>query len=323
MADKNVTPAEICLAGGCFWGLEKYISEIHGVIKTEVGYANGKTENPTYEDVCYKNTGHAEVVYVTYDPNVVSLRFLLDLFYDAINPTSKNKQGNDVGTQYRSGIYYIEENDKATITTSIAKLQEKYKEPIAIEVNNLKNYTKAEGYHQKYLDKNPGGYCHIGKEKFNKAKTAIVDPNTYVPLPREQLRDALTPIQYEVTQKNATERPFDNEFWNHYQKGLYVDITSGEPLFLSSDKFESSCGWPSFSRPIDPNTVKQITDTSFGMHRSEVRSRVGDAHLGHIFEDGPKELGGNRYCINSASLKFIPKADMEKKGYGHLVPFVE
>lgn len=161
---------EIYLAGGCFWGTEKYLASIHGVVKTDVGYANGNTVSPTYEEVCHNNTGHAETVKVIYNPSQIRLEFLLSLFYDAIDPTSVNRQGGDIGTQYRSGIYCVDEEDKAIIDASIQKLQEKYDQPIAIEVLPLKNYYPAEEYHQKYLDKNPGGYCHIGRHKFEEVK---------------------------------------------------------------------------------------------------------------------------------------------------------
>lgn len=165
---KNLS--EIYLAGGCFWGTEKYLSNVKGIIKTEVGYANGNTKKPTYEEVCHNNTGHAETVKVLYDPKQISLEYLLNLYYDVINPTSINRQGEDVGNQYRTGIYYVEDNDKKTILDSIGELQKKYDKPIAIEVLNLQNYYPAEEYHQKYLDKNPNGYCHISPDKFEKVK---------------------------------------------------------------------------------------------------------------------------------------------------------
>jgi peptide methionine sulfoxide reductase msrA/msrB len=315
--------SEIYLAGGCFWGLEKYIASIQGVCATQVGYANGTTQNPTYEEVCSQSTGHAETVHVTYDPNILPLAFLLELYYEAIDPVSHNRQGGDIGTQYRSGIYFVHEENRLVIEQSIARLQSRYSKPIAIEVLPLSNFSPAEEYHQSYLDKNPEGYCHIGKKQFEKAAQAVVNPADYSLPNIHSLRKDLTPMQYEVTQHSATEPPFQNEFYNTFQSGIYVDITTGEPLFSSSDKFESGCGWPSFSKPIDPNVVRNKPDTSHGMMRTEVRSRAGNAHLGHVFHDGLKELGGLRYCINSASLRFIPKEEMQQQGYGYLLDLID
>ncbi|WMC92057.1 peptide-methionine (R)-S-oxide reductase MsrB [Kineothrix sp. MB12-C1] len=307
---------EIYLAGGCFWGTEKYLQGVNGILETEVGYANGNTENPTYEEVCHYNTGHAEAVKVVYENTVIGLPFLLELYYDVINPVSINKQGNDIGSQYRTGIYFVQDEDEAIIRESIDKLQLKYEQKIAIEVKRLENYYRAEDYHQKYLDKNPQGYCHIGVDKFEKAKKAVDTSKKYTKKSGQELRESLTELQFEVTQNSATEQPFHNEYFDEFREGIYVDITTGEPLFLSDDKFESGCGWPSFSRPIDASLIKDVMDTSFGRIRTEVRSKTGDAHLGHVFEDGPTELGGLRYCINSASLRFIPKESMEQEGYG-------
>lgn len=315
--------SEIYLAGGCFWGLEKYLASIHGVKSTQVGYANGNTENPTYEEVCEQNTGHVETVRVIYDSAVISLEFLLELYYEVIDPISHNRQGGDVGKQYRTGIYYQSEEDAPVIEHSTAKLQSRYNKPIAIEIMPLRNFSIAEEYHQKYLDKNPFGYCHIGQEQFAKATKAIVNPDLYPAMDSNSLREKLTLKQYEVTQNNATEPPFQNEFYETFTPGIYVDITTGEPLFSSSDKFESGCGWPSFSKPIDPNVIREKSDLSHGMMRTEVRSRSGNAHLGHVFTDGPKESGGLRYCINSASLRFISKSDMEREGYGYLLSLID
>jgi peptide methionine sulfoxide reductase msrA/msrB len=319
---------EIYLAGGCFWGLEKYISMIPGVVSTEVGYANGKTKEPTYEDVCHRNTGHAETVKAVYDPSKISLSFLLSQFYDVIDPTSLNRQGNDRGTQYRTGIFFTNPSDEPVIVKSIQELQKKYNKPIAIEVLPLMQYASGETYHQNYLDNNPGGYCHIGRDKFAKAAAAVekkspmeeespMDKKTPIEKKsREELKKTLTETQFEVTQNSRTEPPFQNEYHDLFREGIYVDVTSGEPLFVSTDKFDSGCGWPSFSRPIKDELIVEKPDNTLFRHRIEVRSKFANAHLGHVFTDGPKEMGGLRYCINSASLRFIPKEEMEQQGYG-------
>ncbi len=313
---------KIVFAGGCFWGSEKYLSLIHGVQHTTVGYANGKTENPSYEQVCHEDTGHAEAVMVEYDPQLLPLSFLLQLFYESIDPTTLNRQGGDTGTQYRSGVYYINEANRPDIERSLQLLQQNFSQPVVVEVAPLENFYTAEEYHQKYLDKNPGGYCHISPAQFALAKSARVPKSAYAPKSDEQLKATLTSEQYAVTQQNATEPPFKNEFWDKEQKGIYVDITSGEPLFSSCDKYNSGCGWPSFSQPIDPAVVTAHQDLSAGMQRTEVRSRSGNAHLGHVFPDGPASKGGLRYCINSASLRFVPYQDMDAQGYGYLKDLV-
>lgn len=314
---------EIYLAGGCFWGLEEYLANLPGVIETEVGYANGNTENPSYEQVCRENTGHAETVHTVYDSEKISLGFLLERYFEVIDPTSLNRQGGDVGSQYRTGIYYVNEEDRLIAHKALDKLQQSYRKRIAVELLPLKNFYRAEDYHQKYLQKNPHGYCHIPRSRFADAKMAHDPSKRYIRRSDEELKEMLTPDQYAVTRQNATEPPFRNAYFDEHRKGIYVDITTGEPLFASSDKFDSGCGWPSFSRPIPGSSIVEKLDTSHGMLRTEVRSGIGDAHLGHVFEDGPEELGGLRYCINSASLRFIPKEEMEAEGYGHLLSLVE
>ncbi len=305
---------EIYFAGGCFWGVEKYFSYIEGVIETKVGYANGSTEFPTYEEVCTKNTGHAETVKVTYDDNKVFLMYLTDMFFQIIDPVSVNRQGGDVGAQYRTGIYYRDKEEKAMLLSMKEKYQRKYKEPIAVEIKELENFYPGEEYHQHYLDKNPGGYCHISRELFEKAKKGLMFP--YIKKEREELKERLTSLQYEVTQNRGTEPPFQNSYNKLFEEGIYVDVTTGEPLFLSTDKFESGCGWPAFAKPISPSLLVEKEDRSHSMIRTEVRSKIGDSHLGHVFEDGPLKRGGLRYCMNSAALLFIPIKDMEEKGYG-------
>ena len=336
--NKNMNYKTIYLAGGCFWGTDHFLGLVHGVENTEVGYANSNVPNPTYKEVCTGRTGAAETVKVVYNPEEVSLPFLLDLYYKTIDPTSLNKQGNDRGTQYRTGIFYTDSSELSLIERSLDTLQRHFTKPLAIEVAPLRNFYPAEEYHQDYLDKNPGGYCHINPGLFKLAKevrdTSVMKNGSqnvssgsmerkYEKPSEAELRKKLTPLQYEVTQNAATERPYANEYNKEFRPGIYVDIVTGEPLFLSTDKFESGCGWPAFSKPISPDLIKGYTDTSHGMNRIEVRSSTGDSHLGHVFNDGPAEKGGLRYCINSASLKFIPLADMDKEGYGDLIPLVK
>lgn len=301
----------IYLAGGCFWGVQKYLSLIPGVIKTTSGYANGATENPSYKEVC-SDSGHAETVRVVYDEKTVSLTALLDLYAEIIDPVAVNRQGGDTGMQYRTGIYYEDEQDRSLLPGWLTLLQESLSEPVAIELMPLQNFYPAEEYHQNYLDKNPGGYCHIPAAKFDLARKGAQKSSS----DQDRLRSQLTPLQYEVTMNGATEPPFDNAYFDTFEPGIYVDITSGRPLFASTDKFESGCGWPAFAKPIDPALLTQLPDYSYGRSRTEVRASGSGAHLGHVFEDGPKELGGLRYCINSASLRFIPRAEMEQAGYG-------
>ena len=312
----------ICFAGGCFWGTEHFFKQIRGVVSTEVGYANGKTDTaPTYEEVSTETTGFAETVRVTYDPAVITLDQLIQLYFQTIDPTSLNRQGNDQGTRYRTGIYYTDEADAETIHRAIAALAVKLGKPVAVEEGKLRNFYPAEEYHQDYLVKHPTGYCHISPALFEMARKANPAPR-YSRKDDATLRRTLTEEQYDVTQNSATERPFTNAYCGEFRPGIYVDITTGEPLFVSTDKFESGCGWPAFSKPIDKSLITEHADHSHGMERTEVRSKTGNAHLGHVFTDGPKDRGGLRYCINSASLRFVPRDRMEAEGYGDYLKLV-
>ncbi len=309
----------VYFAGGCFWGVEEYFSRVDGVIDSVSGYANGKSENPSYEDVCYRNTGHSEAVKIDYNSAVVSLQELLVHLFRIIDPTSLNRQGNDRGTQYRTGIYYTDENQKSVALAFLKEMQKNYSSKIVVELEPIKQFFIAEDYHQDYLKKNPSGYCHIN---LSLASESIVDEDDYKIFDKSNLKDRLSDLEYRVTQEATTERPFSSEFTSSSEVGIYVDIVSGEPLFLSTDKFESGCGWPSFTKPISSDTMKYKNDNTLGMIRIEVRSRAADSHLGHVFDDGPVEQGGLRYCINGASLKFIPLSKMEELGYKNYIPLL-
>ncbi len=313
-------PKEIYFAGGCFWGVEAFMQKLPGVLDVVSGYANGNWDNPSYEDLIYRDSGHAETVKVTYDARITDLNLLMDYYFTVINPTSVNRQGNDVGVQYRTGIYYTDPQDKPVIEARMQEEQKKYERTIAVEVLPLKRFDPAEEYHQDYLQKNPGGYCHID---LGLADQIRIDPARYPKPSDAELKKMLTDEQYEVTQNSATEGSFSNEYWDLFEPGLYVDVVTGEPLFSSRDKYDSGCGWPSFSQPIIPEVVTFHEDKRYNMVRTEVRSRSGDSHLGHLFEDGPAELGGKRYCINSASIRFIPEAEMIEEGYGYLLSAVQ
>lgn len=308
---------DIYLAGGCFWGVEEYFSRVSGVTEAVSGYANGKGNTTKYELI--GQTGHAETVKVTYDKNQISLREILLHYFRIIDPTSVNKQGNDRGSQYRTGVYYTEKEDSPVIDEVFAEQAKKLEQPLAVEKGPLQNFVEAEDYHQDYLKKNPNGYCHIN---VNQASYPVIDEGLYHKPSDEEIKKNLTAQEYAVTQQNDTERAFSNRYWDQFEDGIYVDIVTGEPLFSSRDKYDSGCGWPSFSKPISPDVATYKEDKSFNMVRTEVRSRVGDSHLGHVFTDGPKDKGGLRYCINSLSIRFIPKAEMESKGYGYLLEYV-
>lgn len=297
----------IYFAGGCFWGTEHFFKQISGVVATTAGYANSRVPYPSYKDVCTGTTMAAEAVEVRYDPSRVGLRTLIAMYFLTIDPLSVNRQGNDIGTQYRTGIYYTDERQRHVAEEAVKSLSDSLRQQVAVEVMPLLNFYPAEDYHQDYLEKTPGGYCHINPELFARARNI----------------GRLTPEQEAVTRRSATEPPFHNAYWDEDRDGIYVDVTTGEPLFLSTDKFNSGCGWPSFTRPISAKSLSEIPDTSHGMTRTEVRSTIGDAHLGHVFNDGPRERGGLRYCINSAALRFIPLEEMEKEGYGSYISLLD
>ena len=317
--DLDKTENVIYLAGGCFWGIEALMQSIPGVLDAQSGYANGTgPEDAAYQTVCTGTTGFRETVRVEYDPERVSLDALLLAYFYVIDPTVQNRQGNDIGSQYQTGVYYTNDRAKETVER-IAAIERGRSQAFFVEIGPLVNFYPAEEYHQDYLAKNPGGYCHIPREEMELFAGLRIDPGDYQKPAAEIIRDKLTAEQYRVTQESGTERPFDNAFWDQFEKGIYVDVVTGEPLFSSTDKLKSGCGWPAFSKPIEAAAVVERPDVSFGTRRTEVRSRAGDSHLGHVFAGAPESPNGVRYCINSAALRFIPYAKLEAEGYGYLL----
>lgn len=313
----NTQLESVYMAGGCFWGIERYIQAISGVRSTQVGYAQSTVERPTYDQVCSGSTDAVECVEVVYDLQMVSLRTLVLLFLDVIDPFSVDQQGNDKGRQYRSGLYWQQGNraQETEFTKALSELADRKGTYPVVEVEELRNFYAAEDDHQDYLLKHPGGYCHIPMEKI----AGVSKRQHFI----EQIWD-LDPLAFQVTQRAATERPFENAYDTNFRPGIYVDRISGQPLFSSADKFDAGCGWPSFSQPIDATVLSEHQDFKlFGHPRTEVRSALSDSHLGHVFADGPADTGGLRYCINSASLTFIPLEAMEEQGYGDYIKLVE
>lgn len=307
--------AKATFAGGCFWCMVKPFHKYEGVERVISGYTGGHVDNPTYQQVCSETTGHLEAVEITFDPEVISYEELLRIYWRQIDPTDGGGQFNDRGESYRPAIFYHSEEQRAAAERSKQEVEDsgRFDRSIEVDIRPAKTFWEAEDYHQDYYKKNPFRYemYRVGSGRAKFIKEAWSDRKQ-----QQALRERLTPMQYKVTQENGTEPPFQNEYWDEEREGLYVDIVDGTPLFTSHDKFQSNCGWPSFSRPIDERLVDLNMDTSHHMVRTEVRSKHGDSHLGHVFDDGPKELGGLRYCINSAALRFIPVEELEEAGYG-------
>jgi peptide methionine sulfoxide reductase msrA/msrB len=302
-------------AGGCFWCMVSPFDELPGIIKVVSGYTGGHKVNPTYKEVCSETTGHKEAVQITFDPAIFPYKRLLEQYWASVDPTDAGGQFFDRGESYETAIYYHSEaqREAAEASKKAIAASGRFSQPIVTPILAAVTFYPAEEYHQDYHKKNT---THYKAYRHGSGRDRFIESHWNPEKDKEILKKKLTKIQYEVTQNNGTEPAFHNEFWDHKQDGIYVDIVSGAPLFTSLDKFDSGCGWPSFTKPLISETVEEKVDRTHGMKRVEVRSTEANSHLGHVFNDGPAQTGGLRYCINSAALRFVPKEDMEKEGLG-------
>lgn len=311
----NDTIEKAIFAGGCFWCMVEPFDQRPGINNVISGYTGGHTDNPTYEEVCSNTTGHVEAVQITFDSSIVSFKDLVELFWQQIDPTDAGGQFHDRGESYQTAVFYHNAKQKEIAEESKAELiaSKKFNKPIVVPILPAETFYEAEEAHQYYYKKNQ---MHYRAYKKGSGRAQFIQDNWTKKYDENELKQRLTPEQYFVTQEDGTEKPFQNEYWDNTVEGIYVDIVSGEVLFSSKDQYDAQCGWPSFTKPLVPQHIIENLDTTAGMIRTEIRSKNANSHLGHVFEDGPVDAGGLRYCMNSAAMQFIKKEDLEKEGYG-------
>jgi len=316
-SEPKVGLEQATFGSGCFWCTEAVYQQLRGVEKVVSGYSGGHRDNPSYQEVTSGLTGHAEVIQIDFDPSQISYDELLEVFWETHDPTTLNRQGADVGTQYRSVVFFHNQQQKQLAEEYKKKLDaaKAFAQPIVTEISSFEKFYPAEGYHQDYYAQNKRQpYCAmVIAPKVDKVRevfasklkgTRETERKSDVDWSQVDWKSKLSPEQYRITREEGTERPFENEYWDNKRSGQYQCVSCGLPLFESSTKYKSGTGWPSFFKPIDKKNVSEHVDRKMFSTRTETRCARCEAHLGHVFPDGPQPTG-LRYCMNSAALSFV------------------